>query len=78
MLFGPKCQLLTVIKISPRIVRFDDQVFVVQNSKSVDNVCAKIAIDVFWKVLSNALSIPRPVSEVADYLEVTCKRTHPN
>lgn len=60
---------LTVINVSPGIVRLDEKVVVVQHCKAIHNMGAEAHIYVFRYILALALPIPRPVGEVADHLE---------
>lgn len=61
---------LTVIKVSPGVVSFDDEVLVVEHSEPVSDVSAEVRVGVFREELAGTLTIPRPVSEVADHLVV--------
>lgn len=65
---------ITIVKISPRIVGFYNEIFVVQNSKTVDNVGAQVGIYVFWQVFTSSLTVPGPVREIAYNLEISCKK----
>lgn len=73
-MYGKK--LLTIIEISPRVVRLDDKVFKVQHSESVNNVSAKFTINVLGHVLAQPPTVPRPVGEVAHYLVVAWKQPY--
>ncbi len=59
---------LTIVKVGPSIVSLDDEVGIVQHSKSIDNVGAEVWIYVFRLVFSNSRPVPCPVGEVADDL----------
>lgn len=68
MEFG-KC-LLTVIEVSPRIMGLYNQIFIVKHSKPINYVSTEVCVDIFRNVFSNSSSVPSPVGEVADDLEV--------
>lgn len=67
-------KILTVIKISPGIVGFDDEIAVVENRKAVDDVGTDRWVNVFWLVFAQARSVPRPVGEVTHHHVVSCGR----
>ena len=65
-------EVRTVVEVGPRVVCFDHEILVVQNSEPVYDVCAEIGVDVLGQVLPLALTVPRPVREVADDFVVPC------
>lgn len=62
---------LTVINISPRVMRFNDEVAVVEYCKTVDNMGADIWVNVVGFIFANARAIPGPVCEIAHNHVVT-------
>lgn len=58
---------LTVVNISPRVVHLDDQIFVVQNSKSINDMSTERGINVLGQIFSIALAIPSPICKVAHH-----------
>ena len=54
----------TVVDIGPAVVRLHDQLRVVEDSESVDDVRADGRVDVVGLVLAALRSVPRPVGEV--------------
>lgn len=60
---------------------FNNKIFVIQNSETINDMRAKVWIDVFWYIFSNSLPVPCPVGEIANYFKVSrlglqrlCKR----
>lgn len=65
---------LTVVKVSPSVVGFDDEVAVVQNSEAVDDVGTDRWVDVLGLVFAFTGSVPGPVGEVTHDHVVSCGR----
>jgi hypothetical protein len=59
---------LTVIEVSPAVMWLNLEGSTVENSKSVDNVCAEGSINVARKIFAVALPVPGPIGEVAHNL----------
>lgn len=49
-------------------MRFHDEIGVVQDSKPVYDMSAKLWIDVFGFILAHTIAIPGPVGEITDNL----------
>lgn len=63
---------LTVVVVSPSVVRFNEKIVVVEYSEAIHNVGAEGLINVLRPVLALALPVPRPIGEVADNLVPIC------
>ena len=59
----------TVVKVSPSVVSLYDQVGVIQDSETVDNVSAELRVNILRLVLAHARAVPGPVGEVANNLK---------
>ena len=59
----------TVVKVSPSVVSLDDQVGVIQDSETVNDVSAELRVNILRLVLAHARTVPGPVGEVANNLK---------
>lgn len=66
--------VLTIIEVSPRVMGFHDQILVVEHSKPINYVGTEVRIDIFGNVFADSSSVPSPVGEVADDLEIPRQR----
>lgn len=65
-----KPSVLTVVIVSPGVVRFNLESSAVQDSKAIHDMGTKIGVNIFGLVFAIALSVPCPVCEVTNHLKI--------
>ena len=58
---------VTIVEVSPAVVGLHDQLWIVEDSKAVDDVGAQLDVDVLWQELALVKAVGCPVGKICKY-----------